>query len=230
MSCPRIAPPENIAFSSRPLHDEERILLAYKIEKVYPLPQVAIYQSCPETRIDSIKKILIHKSGCCTKERIHTTSSRQYKEGTNHLKNTKPMVQEAPFFTLQHVQYIDFSDVYLNYNKLSCEFIEGEEVSIAFSLQITIPGTDFVVTKSIQFYPGTILSLLRFKLFLMITLQYLNFSLFDYIGRPNYNGSHKERLVQEENVGSSSSQFGSLSGFSSIVLLLILPFFEPLLS
>lgn len=122
---------------------------------MYPLPQIAIYQSCPEMRIDSVKKILIHESGCCTKERIHT--AREYKEGTNHLKNTKTVVQEAPFLTLQHVQYIDFSDVYLNYNKLSCEFIEGEDVSIAFSLQITIPGTDFAVTRSIQFYPGTIL-------------------------------------------------------------------------
>lgn len=224
------APPENIAFSSRPLHDEERLLLAYKIEKVYPLPQVAIYQSCPETRIDSMKKILIHESGCCTKERtIHkTSSSRQYKEGINHFKNTNGLIQEVPFFTLQHVQYIDFSDVYLNYNKLNCEFVEGEEVSITFSLQITIPGTDFVVTKSIQFYPGKVL--IHQFLFLRIELFFSNDPFFAFLylillGRPNYKSSHHERLVQEEgNVGSSSSRsrFRSLGGFSSIVLLLIL--------
>lgn len=154
------APPKNIAFSSRPLQDEERLLLAYKVEKVFPLPQVAIYQSCPETRIESsIKKILIHESGCCNKGGAHTGhSSRHNNMDDTHFKDYSHSLASSPheesFFTLQHVQYIDFSDVYLNYNKLNCEFREGEDVSISFTLQIKIPGTDFVVTRSILFYPG----------------------------------------------------------------------------
>jgi len=43
-----IAPPESIEFSAEPIKHEEKILVSYRIHKVYPLPVITIYQSCLE--------------------------------------------------------------------------------------------------------------------------------------------------------------------------------------
>ena len=40
------APPESIEFSVEPIKHEDKILLSYRVEKVYPLPVITIYQTC----------------------------------------------------------------------------------------------------------------------------------------------------------------------------------------
>lgn len=58
-------------------------------------------------------------------------------------------------YTMQHVQFMDSVQVLDNYRKSGCFFSNrGLSSPVIFELKLTIPSTDFVVRKSIEYFPG----------------------------------------------------------------------------
>jgi hypothetical protein len=58
-------------------------------------------------------------------------------------------------YTMQHVQFMDSVEVLDNYRKSGCFFSMGRNTSpVIFELKLTIPSTDFVVRKSMEYFPG----------------------------------------------------------------------------
>lgn len=61
--------------------------------------------------------------------------------------------KEETVYTMQHVQYLELREIADNYQVSGCSRENGD-YPVIFELKLTIPSTDFVVRKSIEFFPG----------------------------------------------------------------------------
>lgn len=58
-------------------------------------------------------------------------------------------------YTMQHVQFMDLVEVLDNHRKSGCfSFARTRATPVIFELKLTIPSTEFVVRKSIEYFPG----------------------------------------------------------------------------
>ena len=105
-------------------------------------------KSTKSSKSNEKRMIIIHDSRWSTNGRQSvvdsSTNSRQH-ESRQKTKSTKTSSskKQSPY-TVQHVQYIDYETLEINFEKLRCS-----EMAARFEMRLTLPGTDFVASKFI---------------------------------------------------------------------------------
>jgi hypothetical protein len=136
-------PPNLVSFSSSMLKEERKLVLTYAIERVYPLPEINVSRTCSDLSLtpsppkEDKSLEIIHKASLWPSD----SGADLSEEGT---------------YSLQHVQYIDFTDLDIYWESQGCEKraeMSSRPLPVTFQLNVRIPFTGYHVLRQIELFP-----------------------------------------------------------------------------
>ncbi|KAI1282076.1 hypothetical protein HDE_13003 [Halotydeus destructor] len=147
--------PATVEFEAKVLEDEKKMLMSYKVAKVWPLPKVLVSVKCSRSNLfdKDTDALIVHNSwpsrdnGAISGQASETEPEVSVKQQKEERGERGKGDGEPPSFTVQHVQYLDIDRTF---ESLECGPLDH---SISIQLQLSLAGTDYSASRTVLIGP-----------------------------------------------------------------------------